>query len=224
LERLADRAIPTQRLALYSQGFAHNHRLRSIHRKRSGFFLLQDVFVVMYVVLPMKTSSLTQPLLLALIMFVGHSMAWSQCLVYNHSYKYSESGFKSHSGSYSGYIVLGPKQIMQDALTRYPIVTFDVYSDKTGKSFSHYDNTPTDGTPSSGGLLIGLVKQGSSLMLLATEKSAGQNQWDWNPFDEETVSGTASYKNGYGYIASTLSATYSGWFPNYYYYTRVLCS
>jgi len=161
---------------------------------------------------------LKHSLIFALLIFAGSSMAYSQCLVYNRIYNYSESGFKSHSGSYKGYVILGPKQAMQDGLNRCAYVTFNIYSDKTGKTFDSDINTPTDGTPSSNGLIIGLVKQGKDLKILATKKSAGEGS-DWNPFDSEAFSGTASARSGYGYIARILSATYSAWFPNYYYYT-----
>jgi len=165
----------------------------------------------------MKTHplKLKHSLLLALLIFTGSSMAYSQCLVYSYSQKYSESGFKSHSGVNKGYVILGPKQIMQDGLTRYEYVSFDIQI--SDNSFNYSINTPKDGNPSSGGLLIGLVKQGAVTKVLATQKSAGQGS-DWNPFDSSTLSGTASFKPGYGYIARILSATVTGWMPNYYYY------
>jgi len=170
----------------------------------------------------MKISSLRKLLVLAIGTLAFQSTAWSQCLVYNFTQKYSHAGYSSHSGVNTGYYLIGPKQIMQDSLTRYPYVRFDkeFYKD-TGKFFYYEEDYPIDaidGNPSYGGLLIGLVKQGSALKILATKNSAGKGPYEWNPFDGDTFSGAASFKAGYGYIARILSATYSAWSPNYRYY------
>ena len=166
----------------------------------------------------MRIHLFKRSLLFVFIIFAVQSMAYSQCLVYGFRQKYSESGYKSHSGVNTGYYLIGPKQVMQDSLTRYPIITFYLNSSKSGKYYYCDTNSPIDGTPSSGGILIGLVKQDKSLKVLATKKDAGSSQS--NPFDGDTLSGAATYQSGYGYIAATLSATYSSWFPNYYYYTN----
>jgi hypothetical protein len=160
---------------------------------------------------------LTRTLLLAFIVIAGQGIAWSQCLVYSFTQKYSESGYKSHSGVNTGYYIIGPKQVMQDSLTRYPYITFYLNSYKTGNTFDYFEDPPinySNGNPSSGGLLIGLVRHGEALKILATKKNG------WDPFDSDTLSGTALIKKGYGYIATTLSATYTSWFPNYNYYTN----
>jgi hypothetical protein len=167
----------------------------------------------------MKISSLRKLLVLAIGTIAFQNTAWSQCLVYSFTQKYSHAGYSSHSGVNTGYYLIGPKQITQDSLTRYPYIIFYTYSYKqTGKGFSYFEDYPIDGNPSSGGLLIGLVKQGNALKILASTKSAGQGLYDWNPFDAGTLSGAASFKAGYGYIASTLSATESSWGPNHRYY------
>jgi hypothetical protein len=107
---------------------------------------------------------------------------------------------------------------MQDGLTRSSYVTFETYTYKfksngvtqTIKDFYYYNHPLADGSPSSGGLLIGLVKQGKVYKVLATVKDV---------FDSDTVSGTATWKNllGYGftYYASTLSGGASGWGRDY---------
>jgi hypothetical protein len=155
----------------------------------------------------MKISSLTQSLLIALVTLAGQSIAWSQCLVYNATYKGSSSGQTSSSYSGKGYTIIGPSQTMQDGVTRCATVSFQLYTGKGYKDFYYNDTrTPVDGVPSSGGLLTGLVKQGKNFRILATIKDI---------FDSDTISGTASIRNvpgiGSTYIATTLAGTYSGW-------------
>lgn len=150
-------------------------------------------------------------------MLASHS-AWSQCLMYNDTYKGLSLVQSSSSNLQKGSTLCGPQQQMQDGLTRCSYVTFDTYTYKyksngvsvTIKEFYYYNHPIADGTPSSGGFLIGLVKQGKVYKVLATVKDV---------FDSDTVSGTASWKNllGYGftYYASTLSGVSSGWEPDY---------
>ena len=150
-------------------------------------------------------------------MLASHS-AWSQCLMYNDTYKGASSGQSSSSYLQKGSTLVGLQQYMQDGLTRSSYVTFETYTYKyksngvsqTIKEFYYYNHPLVDGTPSSGGLLIGLVKQGKVYKVLATVKDV---------FDSDTVSGTASWKNllGYGftYYASTLSGVSSGWGLDY---------
>lgn len=163
----------------------------------------------------MKFTTRSCSLLLALFMLVSHS-AWSQCLLYNSTFSGSSSGQNTLSGTTKGFTIVGPQQIMQDGLTRSAYVSFETYTYKfktnrvtqTIKEFYYYNNPLADGTPSSGGLIVGLVKQGRVYKVLATFKDV---------FDSDTVSGTATFKNllGYGptYYASTLSGGRSGWEP-----------
>jgi len=139
-------------------------------------------------------------------MFAGQSIAWSQCIVYNATFKGSSSGTYSSSYTSKGYTILGPLQIMQDGLTRYQSAAFELSSGKGYKDFYYDIKTPVNGTPSSGGLLTGFVKQGKTLKVLVTSDAT---------FNSDTTSGIATLKNvpgiGNTYIATTLAGTYSEW-------------
>jgi hypothetical protein len=155
----------------------------------------------------MKTSSIKQSLLLALVMLAGHTMAWSQCIVYNARLTGTSSGKITSSYIIKGYTIVGPSQKMKDGVTRYQYATFLLSSGTEPKYLTYDINSPVNGTPSSGGLLISLVKQGNTLKELVTSSDT---------FESDTVSGIATYSGllypfGQTYFAKTLSATYSGW-------------
>jgi len=165
----------------------------------------------------MKSNPRICSLLLALFMLASHS-AWSQCLVYNRTDKFTYAGQSTSSWTTIGSTIAGPQQIMQDGLTRSAYVSFETYTYKfksngvtqTIKEFYYYNNPLADGIPSSGGLLLGLVKQGRTFRVLATNEDL---------FGSGAASGSATYKNllGYGftYYASTLSSLVSGWGRDY---------
>lgn len=164
----------------------------------------------------MKFTSPRCSLLLAFFMLAVN--ARSQCLIYNSVNKQTSSGQYSSSYSDKSSTVVGPQQNMLDGVTRSSYAYLYTYVGKfnsngttvTYKDFYYNERPLTNGTPSSGGLLIGLVKQGKAFKVLATAK---------NVFDSDTVSGTATWKNllGYGftYYASTLAGTSSGWGVDY---------
>jgi hypothetical protein len=154
----------------------------------------------------MKMCSLRKLLLLAVSTLACHNTAWSQCVVYGASFKGSTSGQYSSSWSGKGYTIIGPSETMQDGVTRRNSAAFQIYSGKGGKAFEYNIRYFIDGNPSSGGLLVGLVKQGKTLRVLVSTSDV---------FDSSTISGTAILRNvpgiGSTFIANTLSGSYSYW-------------
>lgn len=167
------------------------------------------------------TKSPLKILIIVAAMLFGHGIAWSQCIVYNESSAYSYTGSSpSNPFTVKGYSLIGPLQEMEDGLTRVPVASFYISTGTfksngtrvTYKDFYYYPDTPVNGdpgNPSSGGLLVGLVKDGKTFRILATKKDT---------FDSDTLSGTATLRPLPGrsvstWYASTLASTMSAWYP-----------
>lgn len=163
------------------------------------------------------TNSPLKILIVVVAMLFGHGIAWSQCIVYNESSTQSFTG-SSPTNPYKvqGFSLIGPRQEMADGLTRVPVASFYISTGKyksngrtvTYKDFYYYSDTPTNGNPSYGGLVVGLVKDGKTFRILATRSDT---------FDSDTLSGIATWKplpgwgGGSTWYAPSLSGTFSYW-------------